>query len=223
ELEARGGILVLEDVHWADEATLDVLGVLGRRVDRLDSLVIATYRTDGLTREHPLRVVLGDLATAPGVKRLRLEPLSQDAVAALAAPHGVNGAALHAKTGGNPFFVTEILAGESGDVPSTIRDAVLARTARLSGYAHEVLDAVAINPHHTELWLLEATAGDAILALDECLMSGMLAEHGTTVAFRHELARLAIEGSINAHRRLRLHRATLEALRTPPDGRLDFA
>src|SRR5262249_47416426 len=155
-------IVVLEDVHWADEATLDVLGVIGRRVERLDALVIVTYRTDELSRSHPLRIVLGDLATAASVQRVLPEPLSEDAVAA---PFGVDAADLHAKSAGNPFFVTEVLAGSGGDVPETIRDAVLARTARLSRHAHDLLDAVAINPYRTELWLLEETARDAISAL----------------------------------------------------------
>lgn len=216
-------IVILEDVHWADEATLDVLGVIGRRVERLEALVVVTYRTDELSRTHPLRIVLGDLATATGVQRLQLHALSQNAVAELAAPYGVDPDDLHAKTAGNPFFVTEVLAGSGGDVPETILDAVLARTARLSRHAHDLLDAVAINPHHTELWLLERTADNAIGALDECLSAGMLGQVGNAVAFRHELARLALENSISPHRRVLLHRATLEALRTPPDGRIDLA
>src|SRR5881392_1565363 len=68
-------VLVIEDVHWADEATFDILRMLGRRIERLGALVVATYRTDELPREHPLRIVLGDLATVTGVVRLRLEPL----------------------------------------------------------------------------------------------------------------------------------------------------
>jgi len=216
-------IVVLEDVHWADEATLDVLGVIGRRVERLEALVVATYRTDEVSRTHPLRIVIGDLATAAGVQRLQLHALSPDAVAELAAPYGVDADDLHAKTAGNPFFVTEVLAGAGGTIPDTILDAVLARTARLSHDAHDLLDAVAINPHHTELWLLEQTAAAAIAALDECLAAGMLGVAGNAVAFRHELARLALESSISPHRRVVLHRATLEALQKPPDGRIDLA
>ena len=220
---SRSSIVVLEDVHWADEATLDVLGVIGRRVERLEALVVATFRTDELSRSHPLRIVLGDLATATGVQRVQLHALSPEAVAELAAPYGVDAEDLHAKTGGNPFFVTEVLAGSGGDVPDTILDAVLARAARLSRRAHDLLDAVAINPHHTELWLLEQTAGDSLVALDECLSAGMLGEAGHAIAFRHELARLALESKISPHRRVLLHRATLEALRAQPDGRIDLA
>src|SRR5262249_19181023 len=98
-------VVVLEDLHWADEATLDVLGLLGRRVEQLGALAIVPYRTDELHRTHPLRIVLGDLATAEGVRRVGLQPLSLASVAELAAPHGVDADKLHAKTGGNPFFV----------------------------------------------------------------------------------------------------------------------
>jgi DNA-binding CsgD family transcriptional regulator len=216
-------VVVVEDVHWADEATLDILGLLGRRVGQAGALVLATYRTDELARTHPLRIVLGDLATVPGVLRVHLEPLSAGAVAELAAPHGVDAAELHARTAGNPFFVTEALASGAAEVPATIRDAVFARAARLDRSARDLLDAVAIVPQQTELWLLEELAGDAASRLDDCLASGMLraGEHG--VAFRHELARLAVEESIYAHRRVELHRAALRALRSPPDGVRDLA
>ena len=215
ELSGGDAVLVIEDVHWADEATLDVLRLLGRRVERLGALVVVTYRSDELPRTHPLRVVLGDVATAAGVVRLRLNPLSPDAVAELARPLGVDAEDLYAKTAGNPFFVTEALAsGGAGAVPATVRDAVLARAARLEPQARELLDAVAVVPPRSELWLLEAIAGAAMPALDECVASGMLRFDDQAVAFRHELARLTIEESINPHRRRELHRTALRALRS---------
>jgi DNA-binding CsgD family transcriptional regulator len=218
--DEAGAIVVVEDVHWADEATLDTLRVLGRRVEQVGALVVVTYRADELPRTHPLRIVLGDLATAAGVVRLRLAPLSAAAVAELAAPYGIDARELHVKTGGNPFFVTEVLAGGSAEVPGTIRDAVLARAARLTAPARELLDAVAIVPQPTELWLLEAMASD-VAALEECLGSGTLQAEDHAVAFRHELARLAVEDSINPLRRVELHRAALSALRAASSG--DFA
>ena len=84
---AQETVVVVEDVHWADEATLDILGLLGRRVEQLPALVLVTYRADELARAHPLRVVLGDLATAAGVARLDLAPLSAVAVGELAEPY----------------------------------------------------------------------------------------------------------------------------------------
>lgn len=224
ELRAsRGTIVVVEDVHRADEATLDVLGRLARRVERLGVLVLATYRDDELPRTHPLRVVVGDLTTVASVVRLALEPLSPAAVAELADPYGVDAADLYARTGGNAFFVTEALASGRSDVPATVRDAVLARTARLGALARDLLDAVAVIPERAELWLLEAIAGHALDALDECLASGVLRAEGQAVAFRHELARMVVDDSVSPNRRVRLHRAALDALRAPPNGRADPA
>ena len=123
-------VLVLEDVHWADEATLDVIRLLGRKVEGVPALVLVSYR-DELDRVHPLRVLTGELSTSPVVRRLRVDPLSPDAVARLAAPHGVDAEVLYRRTGGNPFFVTEVLAAGGTGVPSSVRDAVLARAARI--------------------------------------------------------------------------------------------
>jgi len=224
ELRAnRGTIVVFEDVQRADEATLDVLGRLARRVERLGALVLATYRDDEVSRTHPLRVVVGDLTTVASVVRLELEPLSPAAVADLADPHGVDASDLYARTGGNPFFVTEALASGRSDVPATVRDAVLARTARLGVLARDLLDAVAIVPERAELWLLEAMAGPALDALEECLASGVLRAEGQAVAFRHELARMVVNESVSPNRRVRLDRAALDALRAPPNGRRDLA
>src|SRR5689334_2164283 len=97
-------VLVLEDAHWADEATLDVLRLLARRVEAVPALVLASYRDDELERAQPLRIVIGELATSRSAQRLTLEPLSMEAVTTLAEPHGVDAVELHARTGGNPFF-----------------------------------------------------------------------------------------------------------------------
>ena len=151
-------VLVLEDLHWADEATLDALRVLGRRIDRASGLVIATYRDDEVESGHPLRIVLGELASAPGVSRLRVPPLSLDAVRELAGPYGADGDAIHELTGGNGFYVTEILAVGNTSLPETVRDAVLARAASLGAEARRLLDVVALVPGSAELALLEVVA-----------------------------------------------------------------
>ena len=104
ELAEQPTVLVVEDLHWGDEATFDVLRLLSRRMD-VPSLVIGTYRDDGLHRDHPMRVLLGDLATAAAVDRLALEPLSAAAVGQLAVGYEVDPTDLYARTGGNPFFV----------------------------------------------------------------------------------------------------------------------
>ena len=214
-------VLVLEDLHWADQATLDVLRVLGRRVDSTPSLVVATYRDDEVALDHPLRVVLGMLASAPAVMRLSVPPLTLDAVRELAAPSGVDGEALYRLTGGNAFYVTEILATSEAALPETVRDAVVARAAQLRPREHRLLDAVASVPSRAELWLLERVSLDAYGALDECLSSGMLQADRDGVAFRHELARLAWVSTVTPARRKRLQHAILEALASPPAGEPD--
>jgi DNA-binding CsgD family transcriptional regulator/tetratricopeptide (TPR) repeat protein len=213
ELHRRPTVLVLEDLHWADEATLDVLRLLGRRVEASSALVIGTFRDDELHAAHPLRVVLGGLAAAPGVERISIPPLTLDAVRELATAHDVDAEELFARTRGNPFFVTEVLAGGEPTVPPTVRDAVLARASRVDLAARCVLDAVSVVLPRAELPLLEALCRHVPAQLDDCLASGMLVAEGDAVTFRHELARIAIEESLNPLERVLLHRRALEALR----------
>jgi DNA-binding CsgD family transcriptional regulator len=233
QIKARPGtIIVLEDLHWADEATLDVLSLLGRRIESIPALVMATYRDDELDRTHPLRRLLGELRSTSSIRRLTVEPLSAAAVGTLAEPHGLDANALYRATAGNPFFVNEVLAarggdihgGIQGDIPPTVRDAVMARAARLSSAATTVLEAVSIAVPHAELWLLDALIPDGADALDQCLRSGILEEVVPAgVAFRHELARITIEESLSPHRRIALHRGTLQALDSPESEAADLA
>jgi DNA-binding CsgD family transcriptional regulator/tetratricopeptide (TPR) repeat protein len=216
-------ILVIEDAHWADEATLDVLRLLSRRLDALPALVVVTYRDDELERTHPLRTVLGEVATTARSMRIPVAPLSREAVKQLADEHPVDVEELYRRTSGNPFFVGEVLAAPGAELPNSVRDAVFARVARLEPQARDLLDAVAVVPSRCELWLLEALAGEAVAALDDCLGSGMLRFDERAVSFRHELARLAVEDSINPHQRAELHRSALSALRGSPGDRLDLA
>ena len=215
-------IVVFEDVHWADDATLDVLRLLGRRISAVPALVVASYRDDELDRGHPLRIALGELSRGEATDRLRLVPLSMEAVAELAEPHGVDAAELHRRTAGNPFFVTEALAAGGVELPTTVRDAVLARVAPLSPPARRLLDAAAIVPGTVELPLLEALAGDATSHLEECLSCGVLGATGTAVAFRHDLARVAVEETLAPDRRLALHRRALAALAGADPARLAY-
>ena len=224
ELQARAPtVFVLEDLHWADEATLDVLRLLVRRVETVPGLIVASYRDDEFARTHPLRIVLGELAGNRAVQRLKLVGLSQGAVAQLAEPFSVDPGELYRKTGGNPFFVVEVLAAEADEIPGTVRDAIFARGARLGKSAGRLLEAVAIVPPQAEFWLLEALARNELTALEECLTSGMLVSEPAGVAFRHELARLAVEDTVPLDRRVDLHRTALAALADPPGGTLDLA
>jgi DNA-binding CsgD family transcriptional regulator len=216
-------IVVLEDLQNADEASLDALMLLAGRVDAVPAFLLASFRDDELDRDHPLRVLMGELAVGEGTRRMTLAPLSAAAIARLAEPLGVDAEELYRTTAGNAFFVTEVLAAKAAEIPPTVRDAVLARAARLSSAARLLLDAVSVVPPQAEVWLLEALAHDAVDRLEECLSSGMLTSVSGGVAFRHELARLAIEESLPPNRQLELHRKALRALRDPPGGDRDLA
>ncbi len=217
-------VIVVEDVHWADEATLDVIRLLARWIDPVPVLLVASYRDDQLDRTHQLRLVVGELSEAGRVlARLSLPGLSRAAVATLAARTSVDPDELHLRTAGNPFFVTEVIAAGTDRIPLSVRDAVLARAARLSGPARDLLDTAAVVPGMAETWLLEALDPVAMQSIDECVGSGMLATTAGHVAFRHEIARLVIEESLAAGRRTELHRAVLAALEKDDDPVADPA
>jgi DNA-binding CsgD family transcriptional regulator/tetratricopeptide (TPR) repeat protein len=213
----RASVLVLDDLHWADEATLDVLRLLARKVESVPALVLASFRDDGLDRAHPLALVLGELTSAPSVSRLRIPLLSRGAVRRLAAPHEMDPEELYRQTNGNPFFVSEALAAGIDTVPPTVRDAVLARMARLSEPARRLLEAIAVAAPQVEVWLLEALAPSELDRLEECLASGMVLPGDRGVAFRHELARLAVEEGLAPNRRVALNRRATEALSARAD------
>jgi DNA-binding CsgD family transcriptional regulator/tetratricopeptide (TPR) repeat protein len=216
----RTTVVVLEDIHWADEATLDVVRLVARRLEDVPALILVSYREEELHRVHPLKIVLGDLGAVP---RIELRGLSPEAVLTLAADSALDARQLHDRTGGNPFFVTEALAAQTDRVPPSVRDAVLSRAARLSPATRELLDAVAVVPQRAEVWLLEALTDGALGALDDCLASGMLHAEADGVAFRHELARLSIEESLSPDRAVALHRRALSALAGPSIGKPDYA
>ena len=147
-------LLVIEDMHWADEASFDLLKYLGRRIARTRAMLIVTYRNDEVDSRHPLQSAIGHL---PGgvVHRMPVPLLSEAAVAELAEDSGRPATGLHAATIGNPFYVTEVLAAPSGEVPASVRDAVLARIGRLSRGARMVAELAALVPGRIETWLIQ--------------------------------------------------------------------
>ena len=146
ELTASEGltVLVFEDVHWADEASLDLIQFLSRRVRDCRLLILTTYRDDALVRDHPLRTLLGEVGTHRWARRLSLPPLSPDAVSTLAQAYGVDGGPVYELTGGNPFYVREALASSGDQLLTSVHDAVQARICRLSPQARELVDWVAV-------------------------------------------------------------------------------
>jgi len=209
-------LVVVEDAHWADEASVELLAMLARRVGRSGVLLLVTHRTDD-PASTALQVALGDLATAPGTAWLRLRPLSVAAVDQLAAGTGADGAEVHARTGGNPFFVSEVLAHRAGSVPPSVRFAVLARASKLDRDARAALDAVAVVPGRAERWLLDAIREPLPGDVERCEDAGVLVGDAGSVRFRHELAREVVEDQLPADRRIDLHRRAVAALAVRTD------
>jgi DNA-binding CsgD family transcriptional regulator len=212
-------VCVIEDAHWADGATLDLLRFLARRIESLPVLLVVSYRDDEIGQQHPLAAMLGDLATC-AVSRIGLAPLSPAAVAELAVDTGINADALHQITGGNPFFVTEVLAArppalDDGALPRSVSEAVRGRLARLSASGRETAQATSVCGPRASLALLEAVCVGAA-ALTECIDAGVLVADGDTILFRHELARRATVEQIPDFQRRVLHKRALTVLAEPP-------
>jgi DNA-binding CsgD family transcriptional regulator len=188
-------VLAIEDLHWADNATLDLVKYLGRRLAGLRAMLVLSLRSDEIGPDHPLVHVLGDLPPA-SVSRITLEPLSPQAVAMMAAQAGRGATDLHRITGGNPFFVAELLADNEmapDTVPASIRDAVWSRLSRLSAAEREAIETISIVPGSVDPWLARVLLGSESEALlDRCAIRGLLRRDDQgAVMFRHELARLA--------------------------------
>jgi ATP/maltotriose-dependent transcriptional regulator MalT len=204
-------VVVLEDLHWADEATLDFLRFIGRRIQRTHAVFVTTYRDDELCASHPVRIALGEL-TGHHVIRMRLAPLSVAAVAKLAADSDRDATLIHRITGGNPFFVREVLASPGELVPQTVRDAVVAQLSRCLPATWELAELVAISPGRTETWLIEAVLGSQHAIIADPGAHGLLEVQADSIGFRHELARLAMLGAIQPERARALHGLVLQAL-----------
>lgn len=205
-------VVVVEDVHWADEATLDLVRHVARRLTAARALLLLTYRDDGLAADAMLRTAIGDLSSYRGTRRMALPPLTEEAVARLAAGSQLDPEVVHRLTAGNPYFLGEVLAGHGEQVPPSARDAVLARAARLAPAARSALDVAAVVGSRQHPALLRSIPGVTGEALDACVAAGLLVSLGGTLAFRHDLTRLAVAAAVPPHRRVELHTAVLRAL-----------
>ncbi len=215
-------LLVVEDAHWADAASVDLMRFLGRRVDSTRALLVVTFREDEVGPQHPLRLAIGDLATSGRMRRLRLEPLSEGAVQAMATGTGLDSHQLYHQTGGNPFFLTELMAQPSASVPENIRDAVLARVARLAERARRTVEAAATVGATVELSLMSEILG-AELLLAPCVEMGLIRAEGPRLLFRHEISREAILSVLPPERLRQLHSKILAALRSRAEAALEPA
>jgi DNA-binding CsgD family transcriptional regulator len=204
-------LVVFEDVHWADEATLDLIKFLGRRITLTRAVLVVSYRDDEVSISHPLRRVMGELPTGKHT-RVRLDGLTPAGVEALARRALRSPAGLFDATGGNPFFLTELLRHPAATVPATVQDLVLGRFARLRPPAQDIVRTVSIVPGRLEHHLLQSLLDPALADLEACMDSGLLVSDGATLSFRHELARVAVESALPAPVALALHRRMLDAL-----------
>jgi predicted ATPase len=222
--DGKPWICVLEDAQWADSATLDLLRFIVRRIDTRPVLVVVTYRDDDLGPEHPLAMALGDMANQAAMTRIGLLPLSVDAVHLLAAGTGVDAGQLHGITGGNPFFVTEVLAacriGSSvNTLPRSVIEAVWGRLARLSVSGREAAEAAAMCGPRVDPQFMELLRPGVAAGLGECIRAGVLVADGESLRFRHEVARQATLDQIPEHDRQIMHRRAQDALTQAPIDR----
>ena len=206
-------VVVFDDLHWADEATLDLLQAVGRRVGRLPTLVIGTYRDHEVGHDHALRMALGDVP-AQSMTEIRIPPLSLEAVTHLAG-HRQDAPALFEATAGNPFFVTETLAAGGDRVATTVRDAVLRRVSQLTPPARHVIEAASVLGPGCGVPTLLDVSGEERGALDECTSRALLQLDDGAVGFRHELARRAVLDALPEATQSALHAAALRVLRAP--------
>ncbi|MEO5964861.1 MAG: AAA family ATPase, partial [Candidatus Limnocylindrales bacterium] len=203
-------VLVVEDVQWADQATLDLLAWLARRIEALPVLLLVTHR-DGAGDEPSVARILGGVASLPALRQMPLEPLSRAGVARLASNAGVDANELHRITGGNPFYVHEVLDAGLSRIPISVRDAVRARVAQLDERGRRALQVAAILGIRAEPWLLAAVAGEDILGVDDCLGVGLLTKRDG-IAFAHELTRMVVLEDVPVIHGIALHRRALAAL-----------
>jgi tetratricopeptide (TPR) repeat protein len=214
-LRDHPSVLVVDDLHWADQATIDLVRFLLRRIASTRSMVIGTLRDDELGIGHPLRALLGDVARSPDAISTAADPLSIDAVVALVGERSLDARWLHGVTAGNAFFVVEMLDHTDGDLPSNVRDAILARTSELDPMAWDLLHLLACAPEAIADPLL-APLGIGVPSLQAVDDAGLTRRGVRGVTFRHALCRAAIAGTIPPGGDVALHRRMLDALATTP-------
>ena len=205
----RPTVAVIEDAHWGDGATFDLLKFLGRRIDRHSVLLIVSYRDEEVMPNHPLRLLAGDLP-ADSVHRITLAPLSPSAVESMGVSYSGSVGDLYAATGGNPFLITEALAHPDSFLTDSIRDSVVARLSRLSTGAREIAEFIAVVPGQIERWLLDQLLDLTSDALVEC--RGLIDFDDRFAWYRHELVRAAAEKALTPDRRVTVNAAILLVL-----------
>jgi DNA-binding CsgD family transcriptional regulator/tetratricopeptide (TPR) repeat protein len=204
-------VIVFEDVHWADEATLDFIKFFARRISRLRCMLIITYRDDEIHTYHPVRNILGQLNTS-SFSRIQLPRLSESAVTMMAEKKGYSGHEVYLISGGNPFYVTEILSSYSPGIPDNIKDAILNTYRRLNQQTQQVLALLAVIPNSLEANYLQKLEPDYHDYVETCFQSGILLVRDGRIFFKHELFRRAIETSLSPLKRVYLNKRVIDVL-----------
>ena len=205
-------LIVFEDIHWADEATLDFIKFLARRITQLRCLFILTYRDDEVHSLHPMRNVLGQL-NPDSFTRVQLLPLSRQAVEKLAGEKGYNGEDVFSISGGNPFYVNEILASYSPGIPDNIKDSILSVYNRQDEKTKRIWEILSILPTGLESKFLQKTEPGYAPAIEKSLDSKILILKEGRLSFKHELYRRTLEASLSPLVRVALNRRILAVLR----------
>ncbi len=207
-------VLIIEDLHWADQKSLDWLQFMGRRLSQIPVLLVATYRDDELGASHPL---LNTIAVIPAgrTERLAIRPLTMGAVRELCRESPERAKNLHKVTGGNPFFVTELLAadGHSSKVPGSVSDVISARLGGLPAQTQRFLEFAACSPRELPLATInELELGDIEAHCELACARNILVPTSTSYRFRHELVRIATYARMTPTRRQKAHASFLQKL-----------
>lgn len=209
KIQNEASIIVFEDIHWADEATLDFIKFLARRITQLQCLFILTYRDDEMHAHHSLRNLLGQLPP-DSFTRLRLTPLSKETVIKMAEEKGFNGEEVYSVAGGNPFYVNEILASYSLGIPDSIKDAILSSYNHKEERTRRIWDLLSVVPDSLAIRHLETFDPLYATAIERCLQSRILILRDGHIFFKHELFRRTIEGSLSPLKRVLLNKQILD-------------
>ena len=201
-------VLVFEDIHWADEATLDFIKFLSRRISRTRCLFVLTYRHNEIHQQHPFRKIPGDLV--PGTyTNLLLNPLSRKAVKNVADEKGYDAEDVYKISGGNPFYVHEILANYSSGVPDNIKNSILAVYNRQEEKTKQAWQLLSVMPEGLEINRLAKVNPEFPSAIEHSLKQELLIIRNNKIFFKHELYRRTIEVSLSPFKRIELNKQIL--------------
>ncbi len=204
-------ILFFEDIHWADEATLDFIRFLARRIKQIQCLFILTLRDTELPSGHPYRMILGELPPTD-YQKIILPPLTPGTVQTLAEEAGREGSEVYQLTGGIPYFVREILASYHLGIPETVRDSILSLYHRQFDATKDLWEMVSVIPGRIDMEVVRIMHPTFSKVVEFCFNARILIHETNAISFKHELFRTTIEESLSPVRRQELHKLVTDAM-----------